>query len=180
MALAQSGDRQALDTLLRDFQTALYRHACTIVSDPDLALDALQASLLLIARRLGTVRDPHWFRAWAYRITTRESLRVARRLGRDRRMFNDAIPIETLTVAAPEEATALARQWTERLTELPPAAQIVMQLHFLENMKLTEIAEALEVPLGTVKSRLAYGLGRLRELSRPATAHAPAHLTRPT
>jgi len=101
VALAQSGDRRALDLLLRDHQAPLYRHACTIVSDPDLALDALQASLLLIARRLGTVRDPRWFRAWAYRITTRESLRVARRLGRDRRMFNDEIPVDTLAIAVP-------------------------------------------------------------------------------
>ena len=87
-------------------------------------------------------------------------------------MFNDRIPIETLAVAAPEEATALVSQWAERLAELPPAAQIVLRLHFLEDMKLTEISEALEVPLGTVKSRLAYGLGRLRELSRLVTAHA--------
>jgi len=174
VALAQSGDRRALDLLLRDHQAPLYRHACTIVSDPDLALDALQASLLLIARRLGTVRDPRWFRAWAYRITTRESLRVARRLGRDRRMFNDEIPVDTLAIAVPPEAPSdLVALWAERLAELPSAAQIVLRLHFLEDMKLAEIAEALEMPLGTVKSRLAYGLGRLRGLARSAAAHAP-------
>lgn len=163
VALAQSGDRRALDRLLRDFQAPLYRHSCTIIGDPDLALDALQASLLLIARRLKSLRDPRWFRAWAYRITTREGLRVARRRGRDRQLFDDGIAVETLDHAAPEEgAGGPPPQWTERLAELPPGAQVVLRLHFLEEMRLAEIAEALEVPLGTVKSRLAYGLARLR------------------
>jgi RNA polymerase sigma factor (sigma-70 family) len=170
VALAQSGNRSALELLLRDHQAALYRHACTIISDPDLALDALQTSLLLIARRLGTVRDPRWFRAWAYRITTRESLRVARRLGRDRRMFDDGVPIESVSGAIqPDDANDLLPVWIERLVKLPPAAQIVLRLHFLEDMKLAEIAEALELPLGTVKSRLGYGLARLRILAAPAS-----------
>jgi RNA polymerase sigma factor (sigma-70 family) len=164
VALAQSGDRRALDRLLHDFQERLYRHACTIIGDPDLALDALQSSLLLIARRLGTVREPRWFRAWAYRITTRECLRVARRRGLDRRMFNDEVPVENLGTAAPaDEAGDLLAFWAERLLDLPPGAQIVLRLHYFEDMKLAEIAEALEVPLGTVKSRLAYGLARLRD-----------------
>ena len=167
MALAQSGDRRALDRLLRDFQAPLYRHACTIVGDADLALDALQASLLIVARRLKSLRDPRWFRAWAYRITTRESLRVARRRGRERQLFDDGIEVETLGHAAPEaDAGAPPPLWTERLSDLPPGAQIVLRLHFLEEMRLAEIGEALEVPLGTVKSRLAYGLARLRELAR--------------
>lgn len=152
---------------MRDHQQALYRHACTILGDADLALDALQASLLLIARRLGTVRDPRWFRAWAYRITTRESLRLARR-GRDRQIFSDEVPIETLGVAVPEEEPDdLPLLVAERLSDLPPAAQIVLRLHYVEEMRLAEIAEALEAPLGTVKSRLAYGLARLRELTVP-------------
>ena len=169
MALAQSGDRRALDLLLRDHQAPLYRHACAIIGDPDLALDALQASLLIIARRLGTVRDPRWFRAWAYRITTRESLRAARRRGRDRSLFDGEVPVETLGAAAAGEGDAaeLPPLWAERLAELPPGAQIVLRLHYLEEMRLAEIAEALEMPLGTVKSRLAYGLARLRALIAP-------------
>ena len=166
MALAQSGDRRALDRLLRDFQAPLYRHACTIVGDADLALDALQASLLIVARRLKSLRDPRWFRAWAYRITTRESLRVARQRGRDRQLFDDGIEIEGLDHAEQaEDASAPPPLWAERLGELPPGAQIVLRLHFLEEMRLAEIAEALEIPLGTAKSRLAYGLARLRALA---------------
>jgi RNA polymerase sigma-70 factor (ECF subfamily) len=166
VALAQSGDRPALDRLLKDHQAPLYRHACTIIGDPDLALDALQASMLLIARRIRAVREPRWFRAWAYRITTRECARLLRRRGRDRRMFDDEIQIETLDVAAPLGEEDLLLAWAELLTELPKGAQIIVRLHYFEDMNLAEIAEALEVPVGTVKSRLAYGLKRLRELTK--------------
>lgn len=166
MGLAQSGDRPALDRLLREYQAPLYRHACTIIGDPELALDALQSSLLLIARRIRTVREPRWFRAWAYRIATRECGRMLRRRGRDRQIFNDDVPVEMVEVPAPpEQVHGLMPLWAGWLDELPAGAQIVVRLHYFEDMKLGEIAEALEVPLGTVKSRLAYGLKRLRDLA---------------
>ena len=52
---------------------------------------------------------------------------------------------------------------------LPPASRVVIEMHFLDGMKLWEVAEALEVAEGTVKSRLAYGLAALRKSlsSRP-------------
>ena len=66
VALAQSGDRDALDQLLSDIQRPLYAHVASILGDRELAFDVLQSSLLLVARRLRSLRDPRWFRAWAY------------------------------------------------------------------------------------------------------------------
>ena len=90
---------------------------------------------------------------------------MARRRGRDRQLFDDGIDVETLDDAVPDDESAPPPRWIERLAELPPGAQVVLRLHFLEEMRLAEIAEALEVPVGTVKSRLAYGLARLRALA---------------
>jgi len=155
-----------LDRLLRNCQAPLYRHACTITGDAELALDALQTSMQLIASRIRTVRDPRWFRAWAYRITTRESTRLLRRQGRDHQLFDYDVAIEALEVAEisdpPDAVAAVDAEWLDRL---PPAAQIVVRLHYFDGMKLEEVAEALEIPIGTVKSRLAYGLSRLRDLA---------------
>ena len=166
VARAQAGDRHALDRLLRDYQEPLYRHVLSIVGNRDRALDVLQNSLLLIARRLSGLRDPRWFKAWAYRIATREAVRTAKRESRldDRRAEAElADHIETPLLEKFYDEREI-RAGVEHLAELPPACQIVVRLLYLEEMTFVEIAEALEIPVGTVKSRLAYGLACLRRL----------------
>ena len=167
VARAQSGDRAALEALLRDHQQPLYRHVRTITGDGDLAFDVLQSVLLIIARRLSGLKDPRWFRAWAYRIATREAVRAGRRRRRDLSLRDDPAPIDEAAVETPFVDPLLMRACADRLAELPAAAEITLRLHYLEEMTLAEIAEALEVPLGTVKSRLAYGLASLRERLGP-------------
>lgn len=165
VARAQAGDRHALDRLLRDHQAPLYRHVRTITRDPDIAFDALQNSLVLIARRLSGLRDPRWFKAWAYRIATREAVRMAKQETRIRDVQDDAALADAIEAPMGEEAfdPGLVRACADRVAELPPACQIVLRLHYFEEMSFVEIAEALEIPVGTAKSRLAYGLARLRE-----------------
>ena len=140
----------------------MFRHARTILGDEEEALDVAQTSLLLIARKLGTLHDPRWFRAWAYRIVTREAVRAAKRRRRYRLAFDDRVGVETMDVPVPAEAE-LAALCGEAIDHLPPGAQAVARLHYRDGLTLIEIAEALELPLGTVKSRLAYALVRLRE-----------------
>ena len=161
VARAQSGDRSALNRLLRDHQPPLYRHIRTITGDADLAFDVLQSVLLIVVRRLAGLRDPRWFRAWAYRIATREAVRAARRSKRELSLCEE--PASEAIAEAPFADPLLVRACVDRLAELPPAAGLTLRLHYLEDMTLVEIAEALEIPVGTVKSRLAYGLARLRE-----------------
>ena len=72
---AQSGDRQALDSLFRAVQSPLYRYLLRLLSDPSLAEDVLQDVFLLIYRKLRWLRDPRLFRCWAYRIASREAFR---------------------------------------------------------------------------------------------------------
>lgn len=159
---AQGHDRGALDALLRALQLPLHRHVSAIVREPDLAEDVLQEVLWLVCRKLGSLRDPRWVRAWAFRIATRES---HRRLRRKRRSspIDDAV-LETLEAppldaAADDELLARLPALVERLS---PASEMVIRMHYLERLSIAEIAEALELAPGTVKSRLAYGLAALR------------------
>ncbi len=174
VARAQAGDRQALDRILRDHQGPLYLHIRTIMRDRDLAYDALQNSLLLIARQLGKLRDPRLFKAWAYRIATREGVRMSRRETRIRDFCDAELVSATAQTPVPTaafDADAL-RASAEYLAALAPACQLVLRMHYLEEMTFAEIAEALEIPVGTAKSRLNYGLARLRERMR-AVGHEP-------
>jgi RNA polymerase sigma-70 factor (ECF subfamily) len=163
-ARAQLGDRAALEALLRGLQDPLHAHVRLLVRDADLADDVLQETLLLICRKLGTLREPAWVRAWAYRVATREAVRaVARTRERRTEPIDDATEAHARTDEGElgvDDVELLMR----RVDALPASAQLVVRMHYLQEMSQQEIAAALEIPVGTVKSRLAYGLHRLRAM----------------
>jgi RNA polymerase sigma-70 factor (ECF subfamily) len=164
-ARAQLGDRGALEQLLLRLQRPLGEHIRGIVRDDELAADVLQDALVLVCRRLSTIRETKWIRAWAYRVATREALRAIRRARRHRGEDLDlmTIPDGSSDDFGSENAELLA-ELPAKLEMLPIAAQIVLRLHYLQSLTQQEVAEALEIPLGTVKSRLAYGLACLRRM----------------
>lgn len=168
-ARAQLGDRSALETLLRRLQPPLLDHILGIVRDDDAGADVLQDVLIIICRRLGTVREVAWVRAWAYRIATREAVRAIRRSRRRQGVSLDDMPdiADTIADGAAIEDEALLAALPGQLAALPMAAQVALRMHYLQALTQQEIAEALEIPIGTVKSRLAYGLMWLRRSWTP-------------
>ena len=160
--LAQQGDRDALNRLLEGVQERLFRYVSRLLStDAAGAEDVLQETLLRIARKLPWLSDARLFEAWAYRIASREVYRA----------FAASQPAEPLDdeLTVPEGAPpALTSDELDRMTRsLSPASRAVLVLHYQEDRPLEEIATILDIPLGTVKSRLAYGLKRLREMVAP-------------
>lgn len=167
---AQTGDREALDALLASVQEPLYRYVLSLVRERHLAEDVLQETFVRVYRKLGWLREPGLFRPWAYRIATREAFR---QLKRERRWAEQVRDEEALgAVAAPPPREEFAHELSERLREtvaaLSPASRAVVVLYYLHEMSLEETAAVLGVPLGTVKSRLAYGLGALRRQLKKA------------
>jgi RNA polymerase sigma-70 factor (ECF subfamily) len=156
---AQSGDREPLEHLLRGVQPALRRYLLGLVGPSD-ADDVLQEVLIIVARKLDGLEDPQLFRPWAFRIATRAAWRY---LKRHRRVEPQADESALDEIPA-RESQPSGELLEELLTAeaLSPASRAVLVLHFKEEMSLPEIAAVLEIPLGTVKSRLAYGLSALR------------------
>jgi RNA polymerase sigma-70 factor (ECF subfamily) len=102
-------------------------------------------------------------KAWSYRIATREAVHRAHAEKRWsdalRGEAMDALPMETDEPAFDRE---LIPALLSRMEALSPASHIVLRMRYLGGLSQAEIAEALEIPEGTVKSRLAYGLSALR------------------
>ena len=158
---AQAGDREALDQLLRLMQGPLYRYIHSLVGTRALAEDILQEVFILIYRKLRWLREPELFRPWAYRIATREAFK---HLKRERR-WSDKTEDESVLAGLPAPSRdELAPEMIEQLVaRISPASRAVIVLHYLHEMPLAEIAEVMGVAIGTVKSRLAYGLDCLRK-----------------
>jgi RNA polymerase sigma-70 factor (ECF subfamily) len=155
---AQSGDRESFDELLRGIAPALQRYLVRVTNDSSLADDVLQDVLIAIVRKLTWLTDASLFRAWAYRIASREAFRALRK--RNARIHEPVgeIAIDDVPVDPWQRERLLAS-----LERLSPASRAVITLHYLEEMPLAEVAAVLDLSVGTVKSRLAYGLTQLRK-----------------
>jgi RNA polymerase sigma-70 factor (ECF subfamily) len=161
---AQSGDREALEKLLRSVQPSLARLIGAIVG-PSEADDVVQETLIRVYQKLGQLTTPQLFRPWAFRIAKRLALRHMKTQTRwldetDAGQQLDDIP------AAPAEIPNESLEELLRIGRVSPASRAVLVLHFQEGLSLQEVAAALELPLGTVKSRLGYGLLLLRKSLR--------------
>ena len=154
---AQSGDREAFDALLAEVAPALLRYVTRVTGDAAMAEDAVQETLIAIVRKISWLQDASLFRAWAYRIASREAFRLLRK---SRRFVE---PVEEL-VSLEEPSDPWQRErLLASLEQLSPASRAVITLHYLEEMPLGDVAAVLDIPLGTVKSRLSYGLVQLRK-----------------
>lgn len=157
---AQCSDREALEALLRSVQPSLRRYLSGVAGATD-ADDLLQDVLILIVRKLGHLDDPELFRPWLFRIASRQAFRhVKKRRWLDR--HEDDSPLDSLPapeVRPPDEVLSALLA----ADSISPASRAVLLLHFKEEMSMPEVAAILDIPLGTAKSRLAYGLKSIRQ-----------------
>jgi RNA polymerase sigma-70 factor (ECF subfamily) len=157
---AQCGERDALEQLLRSVQPALQRYVRRLIGDGH-ADDVVQEVLIAIARKVTWLSEPRFFRAWAYRIASRAAFDHLRRERRRGPHDSDDVVLDALPAPEPPPSQELLHALLDS-DLLSPASRAVIVLHFQEELTLPEVAAVLDIPLGTVKSRLAYGLTVLR------------------
>lgn len=166
--LAQAGDQQAFDELLRGLQEPLFGYLHRLTGDPELARDILQEVFLLIWRKLRWLRQPELVRPWCYRIASRAAFRTLGREARWSKLMSLDVP---LPEGPAQHSAEPSREDSDLLEHLPglldrvsPASRAVLALHYFQEMSLQEVADILGLSLGTAKSRLAYGLASLRRM----------------
>lgn len=164
VANARAGDRRAMARLVELRGPRLLGHASRLLGEREAAADVVQEAWVEILRGLKGLRDGNAFLPWALRIVSRRVAREIRRRQRGRRLA-DAVKAETdpvVSEAGPGEVDA-ARVRAAMAT-LPPAQAATVALFYLEDLSVTEVATALDVPVGTVKTRLMHARTRLRAL----------------
>jgi RNA polymerase sigma-70 factor (ECF subfamily) len=157
---AQCGDRDALERLLRGVLPLLHGYVLRMVG-PEAADDVVQEALITVARKLAWLREPRLFRAWMFRIASRAAFRHLRRERRRGPYDSDVATLEMIAAPEPLPSDDLLRELLES-EHVSPLSRAVLVLHFQEELPLADVAAILEIPVGTAKSRLAYGLKALR------------------
>src|SRR5262252_6966966 len=162
VALAQSGAPDALEALLRRYYRPL-RAFITPMVGPSHADDVLQEIALAIFQNLRYLRHPGAFRAWAYRLASRRAFRHLKRELRWARLDTNPDTIAALQAQDPRP-DALEPKLFEVIEQVSPASRAVLLLHYQQDLSIEETAVVLDIPVGTAKSRLAYGVSVLRKL----------------
>ena len=158
---AQHGDTKAFEALAREAGGRLVGVAFRILRDLPAAEDAVQQTLVTAWRELPGLREPERFDAWLYRILVRACAAEARRSGRWRADVRDVspdAPVDTNEFRRVADRDELERGF-RRLTSDQRA---VIVLRYWRDLRQEEIAETLDIPLGTVKSRLHHATAALR------------------
>lgn len=163
-ASARLGDREALSRLAERWQRKLYGHAWRLTGETELARDAVQEAWVEIIRGIGRLNDVEAFPAWAFRIVTRRCTRAIRRRQRKRRAHETLRqePQADIPGNPPGEANADMAVVQVAMTKLPPEQRAVLALFYLEELRIAEIAVALDTPPGTIKTRLMHARRKLR------------------
>jgi RNA polymerase sigma-70 factor, ECF subfamily len=172
---AQRGDRAAFGMLAADIATRFLAVSRRILRDVDLAEDATQQALVAIWRDLPQLRDPARFDAWSYRLLVRACYAEGRRT----RTWSPSLRV--LSADEPAESGGLeaiiARDQLETaIRRLSVDHRTVLVLHHYADFPLERVAQILEIPLGTVYSRLHHAMRAMRAAldadARPAAAEA--------
>ena len=156
----QLGDRAALERLLRTWQPRLMTYALRRLGDRELAREVVQESLLGISRGLNRLRDPAAFPGWCFRLLERRCVDAIRSRIRERQKLAEYSRAELEESAADSEATTdLERKLSVRkaLAQMDSSLAVTLKLYYQESFSIEEIAGVLDIPVGTVKSRLYYG-----------------------
>jgi RNA polymerase sigma-70 factor (ECF subfamily) len=171
VAKAQKGDQRAFESLTRANHPRLYRAALGILRDPHLAEDATQQAHIDIWRQLPRLRDASKFEGWSYRLLVNACYDEAKRKPK---WVSDSEMQPTHEPRAGDAFGAVIdRDVLERAFEhLSVDHRAVIVLRYLLDLPPEQVAEALDIPVGTVGSRLSRAMESLRAVleadARPA------------
>jgi len=174
----RAGNTQAFAELVRRYERELYNYLRRYVGDATLAEDVFQNTFLQLHVKLDLYEKGRLVRPWLYTIATHQAIDALRKAGRHRTVSLDAQApsqneqantfaelLEGPAVNPLEGLEAAERQqWVrDTLDRLPDYMKSVVVLVYYQGLKYREVAQVLDIPVGTVKSRLHTAIAKLAE-----------------
>jgi len=163
----QQGNLEALGELYDRHRQVVYRTALAVTGDGEAANDLLQEVFLRLYRFAGRIDSQRPLEPWLYRMTANLAYTWVRQNHRWFKPLEDLVEWFSVGDENPPHAIVERRDdWREvqkAVSRLPLSHRIVVVLYYLNDLSLQEISDILDVPVGTVKSRLHYGRKMLKK-----------------
>ena len=160
----QRGEKEAFEELIRHWERPLLYYLRRLGNEEQDAWDILQETWMKVIRHISQLRDGQRLSSWLYRIARNTAFRQRK----IRERFQTGMDENGATFESPEDSDPIqcedARKVHQGLLQLSPPHREILTLFFLEELSIDEIAEIIEVPPGTVKSRLYYAKQSLRAI----------------
>ncbi|MBT8145558.1 MAG: RNA polymerase sigma factor [Gammaproteobacteria bacterium] len=156
---SQLGDKSAFEQLLERWQPRLLAYATRRLGDRELAREVVQECLMGITRGLTRLRDPAAFPGWCYKLLERRCIDAIRTRIRDRQKLSELVRQQPESDTDQRTGAVQLEQQVsiqQAVAQLDSNLAAVLKLYYQESFTIEEIAEVLEIPAGTVKSRLYY------------------------
>jgi RNA polymerase sigma-70 factor (ECF subfamily) len=169
---ARRGDQQAFAGLVKIYEKSVYRICFRFFSDEDDSLDAVQEVFIRVFKAISRFEGRSSFKTWIYRIASNTCLSIAEKKKREKEgLLQTIINWWTSPDQGISEDEVLDREIQklnqkivgEKIASLPEAYRMPVILKDMEGMPLEKIGEILEIPVGTVKSRINRGRRLLQE-----------------
>jgi len=179
----ESGQTRDFDALVHRYQNELYRYLARYLGDQALAEDVFQNTFLQVHLKRGLYEDGRPVRPWLYSIATHQAVDALRKVGR-----HPTVSLDQRVASGESEAGSLVdllvsgesgpldelqgqerASWVrESVARLPETLRQTLMLAYNQDLKYREIAEILNIPVGTVRSRLHAALAKLQQMAKTA------------
>lgn len=155
VARAQKGDHEAFIKLIQNYEAVLYNLAIRLLKDEEDVADALQETILIAFQNIHQVKNPRYFNTWICKILINHCQKILR----NRQFF---LELENIAVVDEKDSTR-ELFFEDILVNLKDSYSIPLRLHYYNGFSIKEISQILDLPVGTVKSRLSRGRKKIRE-----------------
>lgn len=159
----QERDQEAIGLLWKRWQPRLLKWSFHFLKDQDQAYEVAQESWLSIFKSIHKLKDPAQFRFWAYRIVQRRAADSIKKLQRERRLVDETAHLQDTAEGSEYIKEDNIQIMLSAINDLPNLHQEMLRLFYLEKQPIRDIANYLDLPEGTVKSRLFYARKELKE-----------------
>jgi RNA polymerase sigma-70 factor (ECF subfamily) len=168
---AATGDEKAYGRLIQAYQSRLYNFVRSMVHNPELAEDITQEAFVKAFFNLAKLKEPARFKSWLFRIANNNTLDFLRKKRLPQQDVDEALRESYVDEFSPEQGTLdgeRSKHIRHALDQLKADQRNILVMCDLQGLSYQEIAEVLNIPFGTVQSRIFYARKKLREYLDPS------------